>query len=86
MNCVRALNDNKIINQCPFFANVKRDKNILRSLCTKTNTEKTDSILWNSYDIIGALSEVFSSLVRVMLCIIGALSEVFSSLVLPGVF
>ena len=38
------------------------------------------------YDIIGALSEVFSSLVRVMLCIIGALSEVFSSLVLPGVF
>ncbi len=27
--------------------------------------------------IIGALSEVFSSLVRVMLCIIGALSEVF---------
>ena len=26
-------------------------------------TEKTDSILWNSYDLIGALSEVFSSLV-----------------------
>ena len=31
--------------------------------------------------IIGALSEVLSSLVRVMLCITGALSEVLSSLV-----
>ena len=33
------------------------------------------------YDIIGALGEVLSSLVRVMLGIIGALGEVLSSLV-----